>query len=186
MQAVADGEKETARTLLRAMAGALPPHPRVSDAIVTAYRTLALALGRLEPAKPAAIPQHTGHLALNAYGSTSTNFHLTARPCSPPARPCACSYTSSPPPARAPAHPRRQAPTLRRCGVCWAGKSRLGWRAGGGEQAMARSRRRTPITSIAISASGGHDKRHGNRNCRAPFRVLRRGADPDAALLICK
>ena len=49
---------------------------------------------------------------------------------------------------------------------------------------MARSRRRTPITSMTTNASEKQDKRWANRNHRAALRrVLKRAADPDTAVL---
>ena len=49
---------------------------------------------------------------------------------------------------------------------------------------MARSRRHTPIISMAINASEKQDKRWANRNHRAALRcALRSAADPDAAVL---
>ena len=49
---------------------------------------------------------------------------------------------------------------------------------------MARSRRRTPIASLATAVSEKQDKRHANRNCRSALRrTLKRGEDPDAAVL---
>ena len=49
---------------------------------------------------------------------------------------------------------------------------------------MARSRRRTPITSMTTAASEKQDKRWANRNHRAALRrILKSVADPDAAVL---
>jgi len=49
---------------------------------------------------------------------------------------------------------------------------------------MARSRRRTPITSMTTAASEKQDKRWANRNCRSTLRrALKRGQDPDATVL---
>ena len=49
---------------------------------------------------------------------------------------------------------------------------------------MARSRRRTPIASLAAAVSEKQDKRHANRNCRSALRrALKREDDPDAAVL---
>lgn len=50
---------------------------------------------------------------------------------------------------------------------------------------MARSRRRTPITSMTTAASEAQDKRWANRNCRSALRrALKRDEDPDGAALL--
>lgn len=49
---------------------------------------------------------------------------------------------------------------------------------------MARSRRRTPITSMTTMASEKQDKRWANRNHRSALRrALKRMVDPDATVL---
>ena len=49
---------------------------------------------------------------------------------------------------------------------------------------MARSRRHTPIASLAAAVSEKQDQRHANRNCRSALRrALTREGNPDAAVL---
>lgn len=62
------------------------------------------------------------------------------------------------------------------------GRRRIGWE--GRRTTLARSRRRTPIASLAVTTSEKQDKRWANRNCRSALRrALKREGDPDATVL---